>query len=186
MSALAARQSEFMASLLDDACALPTGWSPRHAAGLDIYRNNYRTALVEALRSTFGRTEKLVGEASFARAAAHHLITCPPSSWTLDLAGESFAETCADLFTNDPEVGELALLEWSMHLAFVARDVTPLTADKFIEAVSKFADDDWAGLTLEFLPGLAVFEVRHDLKAIWSSLADDADAPLVEPSASPL
>lgn len=186
MSTLAARQSDFMASLLDDERALPAGWSPRHAAGLDIYRNNYRTALVEALRSTFERTERLVGEASFARAAAHHLITHPPVSWTLDLAGQGFAETCAELFANDPEVGELAQLEWSMHLVFVARDATPLTAEKFISAASKFVEDDWTGLTLEFLPGLVVFDIRHDLKALWSSLAEGADVPLVELTDSPL
>ena len=176
MSTLAARQSAFMASLLDDERALPEGWTARHAAGLDIYRNNYRSALVEALRSTFERTERLVGEESFARAAAHHLIMHPPSSWTLDLAGAGFAETCEDLFPADPEVAELAWLEWSMHLVFVARDAKPLTSEAFLRLAACFCEDDWSELRLAFMPGLTQGVTSHDLKRLWSSL-DAAGKP---------
>ncbi|MBY6216781.1 DNA-binding domain-containing protein [Qipengyuania aquimaris] len=175
MTALATRQADFMASLLDDERALPPDWTARHAAGLDIYRNNYRSALVEALRATFERTERLVGEESFARAAAHHLITCPPSGWTLDLAGQGFAETCEELFANDPEVAELAWLEWSMHLAFVARDAEPLGTEQFLQQASTFGEEDWTKLRLAFMPGIALRDLRHDLKALWSSLAETGE-----------
>ncbi|MBX7528530.1 DNA-binding domain-containing protein [Qipengyuania vesicularis] len=174
MSDLAARQAAFMESLLDEERALPGDWGARHAAGIEIYRNNYRSALVEALRSNFERTERLVGEDSFARAAAHHVITHPPSSWTLDLAGEGFAQTCGELFANDPEVADLAWLEWAMHLAFVARNAEPLSTESFLEAAGTFGEDDWVSLRLEFLPGLQVRPTRHDLKLLWSSLGEDA------------
>lgn len=176
MSPLAVRQAEMMASLLDDERALPEGWSERQAVGLDIYRNNYRTALVEALRSTFERTERLVGKDSFARAAAHHLISHPPSSWTLDLTGEGFADTCAGLFVQDAEVSELAWLEWAMHCVFVTRDCLPLTPAQFVEAAQSFDENDWTDLRLAFVPGLAVRTVRHDLKRLWTSLAEDGEA----------
>lgn len=185
MSALAARQSAFMESLLDDERALPDGWTQRHAAGLDIYRNNYRSALVEALRATFERTERLVGEDTFARAAAHHLIMHPPSSWTLDLAGAGFAETCQDLFPSDPEVAELAWLEWSMHLAFVARDARPLTSEVFLESAGDFDEEDWAGLRLAFKPGLKLRDTAHDLKRLWSSLHTSGQQPEIVPLTEP-
>ncbi|QZD94475.1 DNA-binding domain-containing protein [Qipengyuania gelatinilytica] len=181
MSTLAARQSAFMASLLDDERALPEGWTARHAAGLDIYRNNYRSALVEALRSTFERTERLVGEASFARAAAHHLIMHPPSSWTLDLAGAGFAETCEDLFPADPEVAELAWLGWSMHLAFVARDANALSSEGFLQLAADFTEEDWGDLRLVFMPGLTQSDTTHDLKRLWSSLATTGSSPDIVP-----
>src|SRR3546814_3597676 len=92
---------------------------------MSVYRGNYRSALVEAMRSTYERTEKWVGEAAFRRAAAHHLIAHPPSSWTIDDAGAGFDRTCAELFANDPEVAELAWLEWTMLEAFTAPDVAP-------------------------------------------------------------
>ena len=185
MSPLAVRQAEMMASLLDDERALPAGWSERHASGLDIYRNNYRTALVVALRATFERTERLVGKDSFARAAAHHLITHPPSSWTLDLAGEGFAETCAELFANDPEVGELAWLEWAMHTAFVTRDCLPLAPADFMQAAQGFGEDDWTNLRFKFAPAVTVRTVDHDLKLLWNSLAEDGEAAQIGPVTAP-
>lgn len=171
MSTLARRQAQIMASLLDEGRPLPADLGPRHEAGLEIYRNNYRTALVEALRSTFERTQRLVGEDSFARAAAHHLITSPPSSWTLDLAGRGFADTCADLFPRDREVAELAWLEWAMHLSFVARDGSPMGLAGFGQATAGFDPEEWERLALRFVPGIALRTVHHDLKALWSSLA---------------
>ena len=89
MSGLARRQQEFLAALLDEEAPLPAGWQVRHARGLAIYRNNYRGGLIDTLRDTYPRTEVLAGEAAFARAAAHHCITHPPSSWTLDCTSTS-------------------------------------------------------------------------------------------------
>lgn len=180
MISLAERQAEMMDCLLDEERSVPADWTSSQAAGLEIYRNNYRTSLVEALRSTFERTERLVGEASFARAAAHHLITAPPSSWTLDLAGRGFPETCADLFAHDPEVAELAWLEWAMHTSFVAANSSALNMKDFAQAAADFTDIDWERMVFQFVPGIDVRTVRHDLKALWSSLeAREGQAEIV-------
>lgn len=173
MTALLARQEAFLSAILDEDAALPDGWGARHQAGLEIYRNNYRTALVEALRATFERTERLVGEASFEQAAAHHCITHPPSSWTLDLAGAGFPETCDDLFANDPDVGELAALEWAMGQAFTATNAQPMALDAFAQQSAGLTEQGWADLRLGFLPGLAVLETGFDLVKLWSALAPD-------------
>lgn len=174
MTALAELQEGMLARILDDELPSPKGWTARHEAGLEIYRNNYRTALVKALRSTFERTERLVGEDSFSRAAAHHCIAHPPTSWTLDHAGAGFPETCAELFANDPDVAELAALEWAMHLAFPTRDASPLDMAGLAMASAHFCEQDWAGLRLDFLPGLALVPTQHDLVALWSSLASES------------
>lgn len=179
MSGLAQRQDAFLGAILDDAAALPPGWDAERAPGLAIYRNNYRTALVEALRATFERTERLVGEAAFHRAAAHHCIMHPPSSWTLDRAGAGFPETCAELFARDPDVAELAALEWAMHEAFTARDTAPLTHTQFAETCAGFAEDAWDGLQLVLMPDIRCLPAHHDLVRLWSSLGtDDAEADL--------
>lgn len=175
---LAARQQAFMAAILDDEAALPHGWSTRHAAGLDIYRNNYRSALIEALAATFERTQRWVGEDSFRRAAAHHLILHPPTSWTLDDAGEGFDLTLAALFAGDPEVAELAWLEWAMHRAFTAPDCASLTHADLAARTASFSEDDWAGLAFAFLPGLALRQVAHDAGTLWNTLGrGDFEAP---------
>jgi hypothetical protein len=171
---LAARQQAFMAAILDDEAAMPHGWSAGHAAGLDIYRNNYRSALVEALVATFERTQRWVGEDSFRRAAAHHLILHPPTSWTLDDAGEGFDLTLAELFAGDPEVAELAWLEWAMHRAFTAADRASLTHADLSARTASFSDNDWAELAFAFLPGLALRKVAHDVGTLWNTLGSDA------------
>ena len=84
------------------------------------------------------------------------------------MAGEGFDATCAELFAHDLEVAELAWLEWAMHCAFVARDVVPLDMAGFAQATASFAEAEWTGLRLRFVPGLAWHVVSHDLKALWS------------------
>lgn len=170
---LAARQQAFMAAILDDDAALPEGWGARHAAALEVYRNNYRSSLVEALAATFERTQRWVGEESFRRAAAHHVIAHPPGSWTIDDVGHGFDATLAELFANDPEVAELAALEWAMHRAFVAGDVASLAVADFAEATAGFSEDDWAGLGFAFTPGAALLAVAHDVGALWNALKDE-------------
>lgn len=170
---LAAQQKAFMAAIHDEEAALPHRWTARHAAGLDIYRNNYRSALVETIAATFERTQRWVGEESFRRAAAHHLILNPPTGWTLDDAGEGFDATLAELFAGDPEVCELAALEWAMHRAFVAADEASLTATEFAARTAAFAGDDWAALMFDFLPALRMVDVRHDVAALWNALGTE-------------
>ena len=175
---LAARQQAFMAAILDDEASLPEGWGARHAAALEVYRNNYRSSLVEALAATFERTQRSVGEESFRRAAAHHVIAHPPGSWTIDDAGEGFDRTLAELFANDPEVAELAALEWAMHRAFVAGDAAPLAAADFAAETAGFGEEDWGGLGFAFTPGAALLTVVHDVGALWNALKDeDVSAP---------
>ena len=168
---LAAMQASFMAQVLDEEAPAPSAWSDRHVQGMAVYRNNYRSALVEALRSTYERTARWVGEETFERAAAHHLITHPPSSWTIDDAGAGFASTCEELFRNDPEVAELAWLEWSMLEAFAQRDAAPLSPADFAEVTAHFGEEDWAGSKINFLPGSVARSASVDLKSLWTLLA---------------
>lgn len=183
---LASQQCAFMARVLDEDAQLPPGWSARHAAGLAVYRNNYRTALVEAMRATYERTARWVGEEAFARAAAHHLILHPPSGWTLDVIGDGFAATLADLFAHDPEVPELAALEWAMHRAFTAADVVPLDGAGFAAATAGFSDEHWQAMRIALVPGTALVPARHNLVALWQALASETfeapDYALAEPT----
>ena len=176
-ASLADQQDAFLSMIHDDDAPAPPGWNARHAAGMAVYRNNYRTALVDALADTFARTRDHVGEDAFRQAAAHHLITSPPGGWSIDDAGYGFDETCAALFVDDPEVAELAWLEWSMLLAFKARDVEPLDAAGFAQATAAFSETDWTMLRLNFMPGLAFRIVENDLRSLWTALGNGEPQP---------
>lgn len=173
---LASQQQRFMAQVLDETAPVPESWGARQAAGMDIYRNAYRARLVDALRDTYERTARYVGEDAFRQAAAHHLITRPPNSWTLDDAGAGFADCLLALFAQDPEVAELGWLEWAMHCAFVAADKPPLDAAGFATATALFDEHDWENMRLRFLPGTSLRPVRHDIAPLWRALQDDAES----------
>lgn len=180
MTQLLRAQEDFLARLLDDAAPLPSSWDARREAGMAIYRNAYRARLVDVLRDTFERTARLVGDDAFQQAAAHHLITHPPTHWTVDLAGKGFPETCAQLFANDPDVAEVAWLEWAMHRAFTAADGEPLTVAGFAAATAAFGAEEWNELRLDFVPGTAIRPVIHDLVRLWETLAGSPQGQSVE------
>ncbi len=162
-----------MQQILDENAPLPQGWGNSQAAGMQVYRGNYRSALMDALGETFERTARYVGEGPFQQVAAHHAITHPPASWTIDDAGAGFDESCAQLFGNNPEVAELAWLEWSMLGLATAPDAVPLNGEAFAEETAGFGDTDWAAMKLVLAPRAVSKQVTHDLTAMWSALGDE-------------
>lgn len=173
---LADLQRSFLAHVVEDEGPVPAGWDGRFTRGLDVYRNAYRARLVSALEETYPRTLRWVGEDAFGAAAAHHLITHPPHSWTLDSAGEGFPATLDELFADDPEVAELAWLEGAMHEAFVAADATPLDHPGFAQATAGFGEGDWSEMRIALVPSFRLAPVAYDCATLWSRLGED-DAP---------
>lgn len=182
---LAERQATFMRAILDEGAPLPSGWGNSQAAGMAVYRGNYRSALMDALANTFERTARYVGEAAFKQASAHHAISHPPSGWTIDEAGAGFDKTCAELFGENPEVAELAWLEWAMLDVSTAAETSPLDPAGFGAATAEFGDEDWMELRVEFQPRASAKQVEHNLTALWNALEEDGqdrpDPRLLEP-----
>lgn len=170
---LAERQAAFMRAILDDDAPLPSGWGNSHALGLSVYRGNYRNALMSSLESSFERTGRYVGEELFRTARINHLIKNPPSHWTIDAAGAGFDQTCAELFTDNPEVAELAWLESAMLELASAPDCSALTPQDFAEASAGFGDAEWLGLSVKFQPRSKARLVGHDMTDLWKSLDED-------------
>ena len=54
---LAQRQQAFLQAIHDDRAPLPPGWGNRQAAGMAVYRGNYRSALVAALADLQKKSE---------------------------------------------------------------------------------------------------------------------------------
>ncbi|MCJ2179139.1 DNA-binding domain-containing protein [Novosphingobium album (ex Hu et al. 2023)] len=170
---LAEQQSGFIQGLLANDALLPEHWQARERAGYEIYRNAYRARLIDALRETYPRTARLAGEEAFQAAAAHHLITHPPASWTLDDAGLHFDRTLEALFPRDLDVAELGWIEWAMQVAFTAADADTLDRPALTAATAAFGAQAWQDLRLAFVPGLAVRLVEHDCLRLWPLLGGD-------------
>ena len=163
---LAARQQTFYAEI----SATDDGAAPS-SLGMAIYQNAYRSRLIAALETSYERTGRWVGEAAFTAAACHCIIAHPPTGWTLDSYGDRFPGLLAELFAGDPEVAELAWLEWQMQQAFAAPDRPELTAPALAEA--GLAEADWETVRLSMAAGFAAREVTQDCAGLWQAMSGD-------------
>ncbi len=182
---LAQRQATFLRAILDESAPLPEGWSNRQTAGLAVYRGNYRSAVMGALAETYERTARYAGEQAFRQACINHVIKHPPAGWTLDDAGEGFDQTCAHHFAENPEVAELAWLEWAMLAVATAPNGTPMDPAAFGAATAEFGDEDWGELRLAMQPRASSRVVSYNLTLLWKTLGEQArercDPRLTEP-----
>ena len=177
---LAAIQQRFLCTLTGVDATSVLDWPANMRAGLAVYRSASRARLLDCLRDGFDKCRKWIGDESFDAAAAHHLILHPPASWTLDEVGRGFSETLGALFPDDPEVEELAWLEWEMQQIFTSPDLSPLAADRFTDRASAFAEVDWLELRLSFVPSVRMRAVVTDCAALWTAIDQEAEMPSIE------
>jgi len=144
----------------------------RAQGGLEVYRHAYRAQLLACLRDTYERVWAWLGDEAFDRAAACHVESVAPKSWTLNEYGEEFAATLAGLYPDDPEAPELAWLDWTLRRAFDGPDSTPVD----LTAVDAL---DWEVAEFRFAPTLHLGSVVTNSAAIWSALAEDRPPPAV-------
>ena len=137
---------------------------------LAVYHNAYRMQLLACLRDTFEKTWSWMGDESFDAAGRQHIEKHPPTSWTLSDYGHNFAKTLAELYPQDPEIAELAWLDWTLRRAFDGPDAASLSAERL-------ASIDWETARLHLVPTLRVTSIATNCAAIWTSLAEEAMPP---------
>ncbi len=141
--------------------------------GMAVYRHAYRARLIDCLRDTFEKTWSWLGDAAFEEAAAHHIRSRPPSSWTLGHYGLGFDVGLAALYPDDPEVRELAWLDWTLRRAFDGPDAEPVSREALAEV-------DWDEAILDLVPTLAICDLESNCVAIWRALHDGEAPPPAE------
>jgi len=146
--------------------------------GLAVYRHAYRAQLIASLRDTYEKTWAWLGDDAFDSAARHHVENHAPKSWTLSEYGADFVETLRGLHPDDPEIAELAWLDWSLRRAFDGPNADAVKP----EALARV---DWDHAVLIFVPTLAMGEVATNSAAIWGALAEEKTPPAAERLAIP-
>ncbi len=167
---LADLQRDFVAYLKGDGSGIVEDVHTASLRGLPVYHFAYRASLVAALRDTFERTHAWLGDHQFDDAARAHIIASPPSSWTMSDFGLGFDRTLDGLYPNDPEVAELAWLDWSMRRAFDGADSGTLDTNAL-------TDIDWDTAQLHLAPTLVMRTVSTNCAELWRALADDQAPP---------
>ena len=174
-AALLPLQARFQQHLLGEADAtdLIAGSAERRALGLAIYANAYRQRLVEALADAFAKTRLLLGEDAFDNAALAYITANPPTTRNLRWYGITFAAHLRAALPRDPDVAELAQLDWALRNAFDGPDSAVLAAAD----LSGVPPEAWATLRLMLVPTAELLHFEHNTVAVWQALDDDATTP---------
>lgn len=151
---------------------------PGVGMGMTVYQNNYRAQLVGVLEASYPQLHAWLGSTLFLEAAIRHIDSRPPHSWTLDAYGADFGITLISMLPDNPDVHELAWIEWSLSESFVAPDAMPLSSDQL-------ADIDWDTARLQLAPSLRQRSVTTNAPDLWSALQQGTGAPESEMLATP-
>lgn len=143
---------------------------PRAGIGMTVYQNNYRSQLVGVLEASYPQLHAWLGSSLFLEAAIRHIDSRPPHSWTLDAYGADFDATLIGMLPDNPDVHELAWIEWSLSESFVAPDTTALSGDQLAEV-------DWDIARLRLTPSLRQRSVTTNAADLWSALQQETDVP---------
>lgn len=167
---LADLQRDFTGFLRGETNTSFGGVAPAAGRGLPVYHYAYRATLTATLRDVFERTHGWLGDERFDDAARAHIAAHPPRSWTLADYGLGFDRTLSDLFPDNPEVAELAWLDWSLRGAFNGPDAAELD-------VATLAQVDWEAARLQLAPTLVWREIATNVAALWHALDTESDSP---------
>ncbi|QGZ60373.1 HvfC/BufC N-terminal domain-containing protein [Paraburkholderia acidisoli] len=168
---LAQAQHAFAAAL-DDAAAdaalaptlLPADPALLHAR-LGLYRGNVRAARRHALASAYPVLAALTGDAYFDALALAYARAHPPQDADLTGFGASLAAFVAH-YESEPRYAyfaDVARLEWALHVAAYAANVTPWSAAHW-QTVDA---GRLAQARLRVHPACAALALRADAPAIW-------------------
>lgn len=177
MSELRELQRAFAAAVLDGhSSELATRV---HANGLDgearlqIYRNNARISLTQALADVFPVIGRLVGEAFFAQLARAFLRAHPSRSGNLHGLGREMALFLCGLPEARalPYLADVAALEWAYHEVFHAADAVPLD----VARLARIPEADQGQLRFRLHPATRFVASRYPIFAIWEANQDGSD-----------
>lgn len=195
---LLARQDTFARALLDPNRDVPAGLvgpdGAPSARRFAVYRNNVIVGLVDALKSAFPTTCRIVGDEFFVAMARVHAMQTPPESPVMLDYGRDFADFLAGFAPVDglPYLRDVARLEWAWVEAYHASEADPMP-------LARLAGIDHGRLPqtrLHLHPSVRVVRSEYPIVTIWCMNIEDQasgsvdlgaggqDALVVRPKAS--
>lgn len=153
-----------------------------HAPGLsiskrfDVYRNNVRSSLIEALEQTFPAIERLVGAEYFKAVAVIFIEDNLPRQGMLIGYGKGFPEFLEgrEELASFPYLGDVARLELSWLSAYHAEDVRPLRGSDF----SAVAPESIDNLALQLHPSVHLLAPKLPIYEIWKRNLEEDVLPI--------
>lgn len=142
------------------------------AVAVEVYRNNYRGNLHDALAGAYPVMEQLVGKDFFRRMTRKFIEQHPSRSGNLhhygaEMAGFAAAFEPAQELVYLPDV---AALEWACHCAYFADDAGSLDIGKLAQVLP----EQYSDLIMQIHPACHVLRSRYPVAAVWQAHQPDA------------
>jgi len=174
---LARLQREFQRYVLEGSTTVAERIDDRNAdpqRRLRIYYDAYRLRLIEALSTDYEALRTLMGPDDFDATCRAYVEATPSVHRNVRWYGEglpAFLERTAP-WAQRPELHELARFEWTITLAFDAKDADAVA----FEELSRLPPAAWPALGFVLHPSLQLIELRSNAPALRK--ASDAGEPL--------
>lgn len=178
----AAFEASFAGALLDPAAPVPDAIAAPEAQTaarrFAVHRNNVAAGLVNALRSRFPATEKIVGEAFFAAMARAFVAARPPRTPVLARYGDEFPSFIAALAPARelPYLADVAELEAARTRAYHAADAVPVDARTF----AALDGNTVGGLGIALHPSAEIVRSPHPIVTIWAMNSGERTLAAIE------
>lgn len=167
---LAAVQRHFADRVL--ANALPPEMPEDLITGrLPIYHHAYRARLAEVLADTYAKTCLYMGSDTFEAHARDYAVAHPPRTRSLNRYGEGLVGTLRAAYPDNPELHELAQLDWDLRTRFDSADVSTL------ETAAAQASDTWTTHPGVLHPSALLRAITTNVVGVWNAIHTDDDVP---------
>ena len=152
------------------------GTSPQR---LGIYHHAYRARLAEVLADSFAKTALYMGTDTFDEQAQAFAVQMPPRTRSLGRYGDAFPDYLAQCYPDNPELHELAQLDWDLRTRFDGADAPALDAAA-VQAADPAHQHHWLTWAQPLHPSLLLRGITSNVVQIWRAIDDDAEVPEVQ------
>ena len=149
------------------------------AQRLGIHHNVYRVRLADVLADSFAKTSLYMGSDTFAQHASDFAVAHPPMAPSLNRYGADLPAYLAGLNPDNPELHELAQLDWDLRTRFYGADVAALDTQT-AQAATDGQAPAWLGWQAPQHPSLVLRSIRTNVVKLWRAIDGDADVPPVQ------
>lgn len=151
------------------------------ATRLAVYHHAYRARLADVLREAFDKTWSYLGDDAFNAAITRCIAVCPSTSSSLDDYGAALLPVLAELHPDEPDVSDLAWLDWAMRRVFAGADAIPIG----IDLLAALTPEQWDKVEFIAHPTLMLRPVQSNVGPLWAGL-DSGDPPAPSRLAEPM
>ena len=180
-------QTDWVACVLQDPqpadaptrLALADGKSDTAAVRLGIYHRAYRLRLCEVLRDSFTKTCSYMGSDLFDQQTSVFVVQHPPAERNLGRYGAALPLFFQQIYPDNPELHELAQLDWDLRSRFDSADRPALTT-KALEPTA-LGEIPFLSMASPLHPSVLLRDCHTNALKLWRAIDEDIEVPAVQP-----